>query len=226
MLTDKHQHLFYQIPLIKDLALNLKHSLLEKLDYTVYEIKEGDIIARQDSECRYLYVLLEGQLDVNIIDVLGNEAFIEYIVAPRAFATPHLFNNDSTLPATFRAIEDGVLLLATKDSVFSLISEHPELLKNFLSVLGRCNKCTTMRLRALSYKNVRSRFVAYLFEKRIEANNTVEVEHNQVQLASYLYVTRPALSKEINKMVREKLIAIEGKTIHLLDIGLLRKSIM
>lgn len=41
MLTDKHQHLFYQIPLIKDLALNLKHSLLEKLDYTVYEIIEG-----------------------------------------------------------------------------------------------------------------------------------------------------------------------------------------
>lgn len=142
--------------------------------------------------------MLEGQLDVNIIDVLGNEAFIEYIVAPRAFATPHLFNNDSTLPATFRAIEDGVLLLATKDSVFSLISEHPELLKNFLSVSGRCNKCTTMRLRALSYKNVRSRFVAYLFEKRIEANNTVEVEHNQVQLIGKLSICNSSCLKQRN----------------------------
>lgn len=226
MLTDSLQHLFYEIPLIKDLALNLKHSLLERLDYTVYDIKEGDIIARQDSECKYLYVLLEGQLDVNIIDMLGDEIFIEYIVAPRAFATPHLFNDNSTLPATFRAIKNGVLLLATKDSVFNLMSENPGLLKSFLCVSGKCNKCTTLRLKALSYKNVRSRFIAYLFERRVEANNTVEIEHNQAQLAGYLSVTRPALSKEINKMIREGLISANGKTIHLLDVAQLKKSII
>lgn len=43
-------------------------------------------------------MLLEGKLDVNIIDALGGDVFIEYIVALRAFATPHLFKKDTTLP--------------------------------------------------------------------------------------------------------------------------------
>lgn len=199
---------------------------MDKLDYTVYDIKKGDIVAKQDSECRHLFVLLEGQLEVDIIDALGNDVFIEYIVAPRAYATPHLFKKDTTLPATFTVIEDGVLFTATKDSVFKLISENPDLLKSFLSVSGNCNKCTVLRLRALSYKNVRSRFIAYLFEQKSEGNDVIEIEHNQVQLAGYLCVTRPALTKEINKMIKEGLISMKGKVVHLLDIPQLKKSLL
>ena len=38
--------------------------------------------------------------------------------------------------------------------------------------------------------------------------------HNQVQLAEYLCVTRPALSKEINKLYKEGYIRISGKDVH------------
>lgn len=226
LLTEQHEKLLYETALFKDISLNIKKTLLDKLDYTVYSIKKGDIIARQNSECRNLYVLLEGQLEVDIIDALGNDVFIEYIVAPRAFATPHLFKKDTTLPATFTVLEDGVLFMATKDSVFKLISENPDLLKSFLSVSGNCNKCTVLRLRALSYKHVRSRFIAYLFEQKTEDSNVVEIEHNQVQLAGYLCVTRPALTKEINKMMKEGLISMKGKVVHLLDVPQLKKSII
>lgn len=217
-LSEQFEKLIYEIPLFKDLASNVKNSLLDKLDYKIYEIQKKDIIARQNSECKHLYILLEGKLEVNIIDGLGEEVFIEYIKAPRVFATPHLFKKDTTLPATFTAIEDGVLFTATKESVFKLISENPDLLKNFLAVSGNCNKCTVLRLRALSHKTVRSRFIAYLFEQRLEDSEIIEIEHNQVQLAGYLCVTRPALSKEINKMTKEGLISMKGKTVHLLDI--------
>lgn len=226
LLTERHEQLLYETALFKDISLNIKKTLLDKLDYTVYSLRKGDIVARQNSECRNLFVLLEGQLEVDIIDALGNEIFIEYIIAPRAYATPHLFKKDTTLPATFTVIEDGVLFTATKDSVFKLISENPDLLKSFLSVSGNCNKCTVLRLRALSYKNVRGRFIAYLFEQKTEENNVIEIEHNQVQLAGYLCVTRPALTKEINKMVKEGLISMKGKVVHLLNIPQLKKSLM
>jgi len=54
-------------------------------------------------------VLLEGKLRTDIIDGLGNEEMIEDIIAPRTFATPHLFSSDNTLPATFTALEDSVI---------------------------------------------------------------------------------------------------------------------
>lgn len=218
LLTEEHKKLLYQIPLFKDLAPNIKNSLLDKLDYTVYEIKKKDIILKQDSDCKHLYILLEGKLEVNIIDGLGEEVFIEHIKASRAFATPHLFKKDTTLPATFTVAEDGIFFTATKDSVFKLISENPDLLKSFLAISGNCNKCTVLRLRALSHKTVRSRFIAYLFEQRLEDEEIVEIEHNQVQLAGYLCVTRPALTKEINKMTKEGLISMTGKLVQLLDV--------
>ncbi len=222
--TQEHEQLLFQIPLFRDLPQNIHHTLLDKLDYDIYEIEKNEVILRQNTMCKHLYVLLKGRLRVNIIDALGNEVLIEHIIAPRAFATPHLFKTDGTLPATFSVIEEGVFFTATKDSVFSLISEHPDILKNFLCISGNCNKCTVTRLRALSHKNIRSRFIVYLFEQEVKGD-MIQIEHNQVQLADYLCVTRPALSKEINKMVKEELISIKEKMVKLLDIPQLKRFI-
>jgi len=223
---EEHEHILFQIPLFRDLPLNIKQSILDKLDHSLYEIGKNEVILKQDTPCKSLFVLLKGRLRVDIIDGLGNEVMVENIVAPRAFATPHLFSTDNILPATFTVLEEGVLFTATKDSVFKLISEEPSLLKSFLCITGNCNKCTVTRLRALSFKNIRSRFIAYLFEQKVAENDQIQIEHNQVQLADYLCVTRPALSKEINKMIKEGLIQMKGKTIHLLDIPGLKRMIL
>ena len=216
-LTDKHQELLFQIPLFRDLPLNIKHSLLNRLDISLYSVDKKDIIATQGTLCKKLYVLLEGKLRVDIIDGLGNEVMIEYIVAARAFATPHLFSSDGVLPATFTAMEDSTLLTASKESMFKLISEEPKILHNFLCITGNCNVCTVSRLKTLSRKTVRERFVVYLLEhKKI---------HNQATLAEYLNVTRPALSKEINKMIKEGIIDTDGKTVQILNETILERYV-
>lgn len=191
----------------------------------MYEINKKDIIATQGTLCKKLYVLLEGKLRVDIIDGLGNEVMIEYIIAARAFATPHLFSTDGVLPATFTAIEDGILFTASKESMFKLISQEPKILHNFLCITGNCNVCTVTRLKTLSRKTVRERFVVYLLEHRKKNTTTVNIIHNQATLAEYLNVTRPALSKEINKMIKERIIEMEGKTVRILDEALLEKYV-
>ena len=213
-----------QIPLFRDLDANVKKRLLDELQITLYEVPRKEVVLQQDTRCNHLYILLKGELEVDIIDVAGNLVKVEEILAPRAFATPHLFGENNTLPATFTTSKDSVLLMATRNSVFSLISSVPELLHRFLCVTGNCNKCTVTRLRILSYKNLRSRFVYYLMEHRTSPN-VVILEHNQVQLAEYLGVTRPALSKEINKMIKEGLITIDKREAKLLDTKALKEYV-
>ena len=224
--TEKHEALLFQIPLFRDLPMNIKHLLVNKLEFTVFTIKKNDIVARQNTHCKRLMVLLEGRLRVDSMDATGNEVLIEYIIAPRAFATPYLFKLDTALPATFKALENGILLTATNESVFKLMSEIPDLLKSFLGVAGNCNKCTDLRLKGVSYKNIRSRFVAYLFEQKSANCSIITIVHNQVQLADYLCVTRPALTREINKMIKERLISMKGKTVELLQIPELKRVIL
>lgn len=223
-LTEQQINIIYKIPLFRGITDEFRESLLDRLDYSVDVIKKGEVIIRQDTICNHMYILLEGNLVVNIIDVSGNNVKVENIVAPRAFATPHLFSGNNIFPATFTAIEDGLLLKAGRDSVFDLISSEPGLLKNFLRISGNCNACTVSRLRILSYKSIRSRLTYYLFDHKQE-NNTVTMDHNQTQLAEYMSVSRPALANELKKMTDEGLIKIDGKQAELLSPTLLLKYI-
>ena len=200
-LTDPHKEKLFQIPLFRDLPLNIKESLLDKLDFVIYAADKKEIVVTQGTPCNKLYVLLEGKLRTDIIDGLGNEVMIEYIIAPR----------------TFTALEDSVILMATKDSTFKVISQDPQVLHNFLCIAGNCNICTVSRLKPLSRKTVRERFIVYLFEHKKKDSLTVEIMHTQSQLAEYLNVSRPALSKEINKIIKEGLITMEGKKIEILN---------
>ena len=223
LLTESYKEKLFQIPLFRDLPFNIKQSVLEKLDFVIYTAKKKEVVVTQGTHCNKLYVLLEGKLRVDIIDGLGNEVMIEYIIAPRTFATPHLFSSNNTLPATFTAIEDSVLLMATKESAFKLISQDPQVLQNFFCISGNCNVCTVSRLNVLSRKTVRERFIIYLMEHKKKETSIIHLTHTQSQLAEYLNVTRPALSKEINKMVKEGIIAMEGRQIEILELKTLEK---
>lgn len=224
VLSEQQINIIHRIPLFRDATDEFKRTLLDRLDYTVKSLQKGDIIIRQGTPCLHMYILLKGNLEVNIVDISGNNVKIENLVGPRAFATPHLFDEHGVFPATFTVVEDGVLFMATKESAFKLISSNPELLKNFLRITGNCTACTVGRLRILSYKSIRSRFAYYILEHK-ESESLSVMAHNQTQLAEYLNVTRPALANELKKMVDEGLIKINGKEVYILSYNSLLKYI-
>ena len=46
-LTDTHKEKLFQIPLFRDLPLNIKESLLEKLDFVIYAADKKEIVVTQ-----------------------------------------------------------------------------------------------------------------------------------------------------------------------------------
>ena len=85
-LTNSHKEKLFQIPLFRDLPLNIKESLLDKLEFVIYAADKKEIVVTQGTPCNKLYVLLEGKLRTDIIDGLGNEVMIEYIIALPTFS--------------------------------------------------------------------------------------------------------------------------------------------
>lgn len=220
--NDYYESKLLSIPLFKDLPVNLKCEIIRKLHFKLYEIDKDTVIIEQGSTCYYLYILLEGILEVNIIDANGNEVLIEHIEAPRTFATPHLFQRDNRFPATFKTLNKSVLLTATKDSTFELLSKYPEMLKSFFCISGNCNACTTSRLDVLSRKTIRERVLVYLIKKLKKDSSTIKITHTITQLAEYLNVPRPALSTEFNKMEKEGIIRRKGNNHIELNLKMIR----
>ena len=83
----------FKIPLFKNFTLKMREEFLDKLEYTVEEHPKGKTIIHQGTTCNALHVLLEGKLNVDVLDVSGNIVRVETIQAPRTFATPHIFSD-------------------------------------------------------------------------------------------------------------------------------------
>ncbi|MDR0835395.1 MAG: Crp/Fnr family transcriptional regulator [Tannerella sp.] len=222
ILSEQEKSLILKIPLFRDSPDKIKQTFFDTLELSSMELNKGDIIIRQGQLCRHLNILMKGKLEVYMIDASGNPIKIENLFAPRIFATPHLFDEYGLYPATFTVVEEGKLIRATKESVFKIISSEPTLLKNFLRITGNCTACTVHRLKVLSYKTIRSRFLGYLMMHKTDCNKAV-MQHNQTQLAEYLGVTRPALATEIGKMAREGLIQIDDREVIMLNPSALNK---
>lgn len=211
----------FKIPLFRNFTLKMQEEFLDKLEYTVEEYPKGKTIIYQGTTCNALHILLEGKLNVDVQDVSGNNVRVETIQAPRTFATPHIFSDKNFFPATFTVEEEVVLVKGSKESVFALMHSMPLFLHNFLCVSTACNKCTMTRLRVLSFRGIRSRFIYYLFEHQRTDSDVVEMEHTQEQLAEYFGVTRPALSKEIRKLADEGFIRVSRGKVRILNKGAL-----
>lgn len=207
----------FKIPLFRNFTLKMQEEFLDKLEYTVEEYPKGKTIIYQGTTCNALHILLKGKLNVDVQDVSGNNVRVETIQAPRTFATPHIFSEKNVFPATFTVEEEVVLIKASKESVFALMHSMPLFLHNFLCVSTGCNKCTMTRLRVLSFRGIRSRFIYYLFEHQQKDSDLVEMEHTQEQLAEYFGVTRPALSKEIRKLADEGFISVSRGKVRILN---------
>ncbi len=207
----------FTIPLFQNFTKQMQEEVLERLEYQIDQYPKGEVIIRQGTVCNYLHILMKGKLHVDVVDVSGSKVRVETIRAPRTFATPHIFAQKNLFPATFTVVEEVTLLRATKESVFSLMNSMPLFLQNFLCVSTNCNKCTMTRLRVLTFRGIRNRFIYYLFDHAKEGSDIVELEHNQVQLAEYFGVTRPALAKEIGKLVDEGYISISQGKVKILN---------
>ncbi|WP_154656077.1 hypothetical protein [Bacteroides gallinarum] len=55
LLQEADKERLFGIPLFRDLPHNIKLSLLDKLDYAVYDAKKKDIIASQGIPCKKGY---------------------------------------------------------------------------------------------------------------------------------------------------------------------------
>ena len=56
---------------------SLQRRLPQELELSVYEVARKEIVLKQDTYCNHLYVLLKGELEVNIVDVAGNLVKVE-----------------------------------------------------------------------------------------------------------------------------------------------------
>ena len=93
---------------------------------------------------------------------------------------------------------------------------HKQLTQNMLEILSENNFKITRKLHIVSTSSLRERIAIWLIDS-MDEKGVVELKMNREQLADFLGVARPSLSRELMRMQADGLVLVSKKMITVLD---------
>lgn len=180
--------------------------------------KGGMVFCETDAPTR-LFVLLEGAVSVGRDSADGRRAVMARVDSPGdLFGEVYVFLDQSNYGCSVQA-ESAVRVLAIPAKFFyssceKRCSMHAQIIRNMLSVFARKAFFLTRRVSLLSSGSLRRKIASFLLEHR-NPDGSLNLLMNREQMADFLGVTRPSLSRELAAMRDEGLLDVNGKNITL-----------
>lgn len=188
-----------------------------KFNYKKYH--KGDVIFRQDESVENFYVLLKGQVTIAKHLISGKKNIL-YIVREN-----QIFGEEQTFQYGAWALSDVELIEMPKTFFYSFCrnacKHHKQLIQNILEMLSMKEWLAVKKINIVSAVSLKERISIWMLEEA-DDQGVVQVEMNREELADYLGVARPSLSRTLMQMQSEGTIEVEKKQIRILDIKKIR----
>lgn len=182
--------------------------------------KHQEIISPEDRP-EVLYLILKGKVILEQFNYMGKPMNIEYRKTGELFAQETLFLENDKFDYSVRATEPCKILTANKNFFFQTCEKscehHSKVIYNMLHIFALENRQKQQRLELLTCGELEQRVAWYLLEIS-NGNPLVSLSMNRNELAAYLNVARPSLSRTLSSMQEQEIIQIQGRNqIHILD---------
>ncbi len=184
-------------------------------------IKKNEYIFKEDDTPNYMYLLKEGKVVVCKDFLTGNRMIINTFEEPGStFGEVYLFLNDKNYDSYVIAMEDTVIYEIPKRFFFHTCQKgcayHEALIRNMLTILSEKAYALSKKLQIMSAGSLRLKLCKYLVQN-CDDKGRVLLKYTREELADYLSVARPSLSREMMRMQEEGLIVVKGKKIFIID---------
>ncbi len=206
----------------------LFHSITEKETERILKCSKsrkkqypaGTYIFEQGGVPSRLFLLLEGQVQICKDFTSGKRDVLYLVEGGNVFGEIFLFGDRKHYWYDAVAVTDVTVMEMPWDFFYHFCSNacdhHKQLTQNMLEILSENNFNITRKLHIVSTSSLRERLAIWLIDS-MDENCVVELHMNREQLADFLGVARPSLSRELMKMQKEGLIKADRKKIKICD---------
>lgn len=182
---------------------------------------KGAVIFTETDPPLRLYVLLEGAVNVCRESAEGRRAVMARIDEPGdLFGEVHVFLGRPGYGCSVLAEAPSRVLSIPAQFFYATCEKactvHSRMIRNMLGIFARKAFFLTRRVSLLSSGSLRRKVAALLLEHR-QQDGAVQLDMNREQMADFLGVTRPSLSREIAAMRDEGIIDMRGRSIRVPD---------
>ena len=188
---------------------------------------KGQVVFHEGNRTNGIYCINKGKVKLFQIGAEGKEQIIRF-AKPGDVVGYRALLSEEPLSASATAIEDDTTIcFIPRDQIFSMITQNPnfnfKLLKMLSHELGEAAKIIT----DLAQKPVKERLAETLLILKdtfdMDEEKNIQVKLSREELANIVGTAKESVIRLLSEFKKDKLIAVEGRNIKLLNIpGLTR----
>lgn len=204
--------------------------MLECLKPTVKRCKQREIVAVSGAPFHGVGVVLTGRVAVTRETYSGNRIILEFVDAGETFGGMVAFSDTRVWPVTVVTQEDSCLLFLPPDRITgncaNVCAAHGVLVRNMLNMLSNRALVLNRKIEFLSARSIRAKLSSYFLDMCRQANGSAfEIPMKRHELADYLGIPRPSLSREMCAMRDAGIIEFKGPSVRVKKMLMLEESL-
>lgn len=217
-------------PLFRGIDREALNKMLECLKPAVKRYKYREIVALYGNPLSGIGIVTSGKVALTRETYSGNRIMLGILDSGDIFGETAAFSSDRTWPVTVIANEDCQLLFLPPDKIkgncSNICAAHSILILNMLKILSNKALMLNKKIEHLSAKSIRGKISSYLLEEYGQNKKAAfRIPMKRHELADYLGIPRPSLSREMGMMKREGIIDYDGSWVQINDIFKLERSL-
>ena len=175
--------------------------------------KKGNTIIDIGDYIDNIYLILDGMVEVSKEYDDARKNIVNILNAGDIFAESFALSTNKISTIQALSFTDTKILKINTNNIFN----NSTFLKNLIRVLSDKNIFLSIKNDILSQKSLRSKIMLYLkYMSNIQKSNNIVIPYNRDKLAEIISSDRSALSRELNRLSKEKIIKLEGNKITIL----------
>ena len=202
--------------------------LLTCLKPLVQTYPKNTIVVRNGESLDSLGIVLEGEASVFKESISGNRILLKNIGIGEMFGEIAVFARQNEWPALVQAITPLTVCFFSKNKIIDQCTNackwHNYLVRNMLGVVSERAMMLNKKMEYISIKTMRSKLSTFIYEQYLKKKTaTLTLPMNRQQLADFLNVSRPSMSRELSRMRDEGIIDFHLSAVRILDIEKLKE---
>jgi len=191
------------------------------------EYAKGELIAQAGAPLREIGVVFAGAVAVTKETALGERIVLNKIQAGGIFGEVAALADSQRAPATIFSLEKSAVLYFLPEKILSSCQKvcpwHRQLTMNLVHLVADKALYLNRKIDYLVIKSMRGKLSTFLYEQYSKMENlNVTLPFNRNELADFLNVSRPSMSRELGRMRDEGILSFSGSSFRILNLEKLK----
>jgi CRP-like cAMP-binding protein len=215
------------MPLFQEIKLTELQEMLGCLKPKTAQFAKNEYMAMAGDKFDGIGIMLAGNAVVIKENAAGNRVIMAVLAPGDMFGEMVAFADHNQWPASVYTQEPCIVIFLPPDKIIGncekACSMHKQLIMNLLKIISDKALALNRKVEYLSIKSMRGKISAFLLEQyRRTGKTTFVMPLKRNEMADFLNVSRPSMSREMGRMQDEGVIDFHRASVRILNMEALK----